>query len=453
MSYNKRTDLLFFIISITYFLLSVPIAVTVNNHFVGNEIQKVERVAINNVALVRSHFEASIFMDTFLADSLATLMTIDPDMATNNWDIIAQRLLNKSQNVRNVTASPNNIIRYIYPLKGNESALGIDLSTIPSQNKAIQIAKKMGHVYLDGPVDLIQGGRGMIARYPIYADYPYNKAYWGTISVVIDFDKLLKTSGIYDLKAAEVAIKNTTGTEALIFGNLDTFDNPTTLQVINVPYGKWQIAAKFNIAESSHIDFIQKTVITVLTTAIALIYLLIFLTYRNYKTIHIAAMQDELTQLPNRRYINEILKKMMGNKSNHTPFTLLSIDVNDFKDVNDNFGHDVGDKFLKFIADKLKENVRNTDTVARMGGDEFLVVLNDVHTEQQVTTVLKSLKSKIESRPFYHNQDEIYPSISIGYAIYQSSNTASIDNLMTQADHSMYLNKNAHTYSSKNVSH
>ncbi len=445
-SYNKRTNFFFFLITITYFVLAVPIAVTIKNHLLGNEIQKVERVGLNNVALIRSNIEASIFMDTFLADSLATLITIDPDMAFQKWDVIAQQLLNKAQNVRNVAASPNNVIRYIYPLEGNEKALGMDLSLIPSQNKAIQIAKQLQHVYVDGPVELIQGGQALIARYPIYSDYPYNQAYWGTVSVVIDFDKLLERSGLYELKGTKVAIKSVTHTPTLIYGSLDTFDSPSTQQIINLPYGKWQIAAKFNMDESSHIQFIKRIVTTILVIAILLIYALIFLLYRNYKTIHMAAMHDELTHLPNRRYINQLLTNITKGKDRTPTFTLLSIDVNDFKRVNDSYGHDVGDKFLKFIAAKLKENVRHNDTVARMGGDEFILILMHVHDVEQVKKIISSIKKKIESDAFYHKDQQIFPSISIGHAICEQG-SCSVDSLITKADHAMYLNKNAYAFS------
>ncbi len=448
MSYSKRTDFFFIIITITYFVLALPIASTIKKHVVGNETQKVESVILNDIALVRSNFEASIFMDTFLADSLATLITIDPNMAFKNWAVIAKQLLGKAQNVRNVTASPDNVIRYIYPLEGNEKAIGIDLSRIPEQNKAIQLAKQYQHVFIDGPVDLVQGGRGLIARYPIFSDYPYNKAYWGTVSVVIDFDKLLEKSGLYELKGTEVAIKNVTTTAKLIYGDLETFENPAVQQIINLPYGKWQLAAKFKLGESSHIHFINQSITVILIFSIALIYAVIFLIYRNYKTIHLAAMHDELTHLPNRRYIKNLLAKMTDGKERNTPFTLLSIDVNDFKNVNDSYGHDVGDRFLKFIATKLKENVRHTDTVARMGGDEFLVILMHVHDAEQVKGVISSIKKKIESEAFYHKDQHIFPSISIGHAMCEQGN-CSVDSLITKADHSMYLNKNANAFSNK----
>lgn len=450
MSYNKRTNFFFFLITITYFVLAVPIALTIKNHLVGNETKKVERVLLGNIALIRSNIEASIFMDTFLADSLATLITIDPDMAFEKWDIVAQQLLNKAQNVRNIAVSPNNVIRYIYPLKGNEEALGTDLSSIPSQSKAIQIAKQLQHVYLDGPVDLVQGGRGLVARYPIYSDYPYNQAYWGTVSIVIDFDMLLERSGLYDLKGTKIAIRNVTNIAALVYGSLDTFDSPSTQQIINLPYGKWQLAAKFNLDESSHVQFIKRSITTMLVVGILLIYALVFLLYRNYKTIHMAAMHDELTHLPNRRYINHLLTNITKGKDRNTPFTLLSIDVNDFKSVNDNYGHDIGDEFLKFIAAKLKQNVRNTDTVARMGGDEFLIILAHVHEPEQVKKVIQTLKEKIEREEFHHKVEKIHPSLSIGYAICEEGK-CSIDTLIAQADQSMYRNKHANVFAKTNT--
>jgi len=446
--YNKRTNFYFFLVSIAYFAMALFISISIKNYFLGNETKKVERVVLNKIALVRSNFEASIFMDTFLADSLSTLVTIDPDLAFKNWEKIAGQLISKSQHVRNVAASPNNIIRYVYPLKGNESALGVDLSLIPDQNKAIQLARQYQHVYLDGPVKLIQGGNGLIARYPIFSDFPQNKEYWGTVSVVIDYDQLLQSSGIYDIQGADVAIKNITDTPKLIYGNVDIFNRPDTQQIINLPYGKWQLAAKYRFDVSDHLLFIKRTAITIEVLAIFLIYALLLLLYKNYKNIHKAAMHDELTHLPNRRYINNLLKKLTEGKDKGTQFTLLSIDVNDFKDVNDNYGHDVGDRFLKFIATKLKENIRHTDTVARIGGDEFLVILRNVYQTDLVNKIISSLSKEVEGSSFYHKNTEIKPSLSIGFAICTEKN-ADLDSLMTQADHSMYKDKSNKSSSKK----
>ncbi|WP_165311284.1 diguanylate cyclase domain-containing protein [Vibrio ziniensis] len=445
MSYNKKTNFIFIVLSIVYFAIAAPITMAIKNHYVSLESKKVEMVVANNISLVRSNFEASIFMDTFLADSLATLITIDPDVAFKNWEVVASQLLKKSQHVRNVTASPNNVITYIYPLKGNEAAIGIDLSRVPEQNKAIQLAKQNQHVYIDGPVNLVQGGRGLIARYPIYSDFPYNKAYWGTVSVVIDYDALMKSSGIYDIFDAEIAIRNITNTAKMLYGEAELFDKPDIQQFINLPFGRWQLAAKYKLTDSSHLLFIQRAILTTAFFAILLIYALFFLVYKNYKIIHMAAMQDELTQLPNRRYINELLRKMSSKRDNNAFFTLLSIDVNDFKYVNDNFGHDVGDRFLQFISIKLKENIRSTDTVARIGGDEFLIILQNVYQPEKVTNVIQSIKGKIESESFFHKNKEIKPSLSIGYAIYNDKNT-DIEALITKADHAMYLNKNANAF-------
>ncbi|MFD2015884.1 hypothetical protein ACFSJQ_09235 [Vibrio olivae] len=81
---------------------------------------------------MRAKFEATIFMDTYLADSLATVVTIDPTFAIANWDNIASKLLSKALFVRNVGIAPDNVISKVYPLTGNEGAIGFDLKPIHS---------------------------------------------------------------------------------------------------------------------------------------------------------------------------------------------------------------------------------------------------------------------------------------------------------------------------------
>ncbi|CAH8193637.1 hypothetical protein VAE308_1150375 [Vibrio aestuarianus] len=78
--------------------------------------------------------------------------------------------------------APNDIIQFIYPFKGNQKAIGLDYRTIPSQWSSIVKAKEIKDIFIAGPFDLVQGGRGLIARIPIFTDPPLNEKYWGSVA-------------------------------------------------------------------------------------------------------------------------------------------------------------------------------------------------------------------------------------------------------------------------------
>jgi diguanylate cyclase (GGDEF)-like protein len=101
------------------------------------------------------------------------------------------------------------------------------------------------------------------------------------------------------------------------------------------------------------------------------------------------AFHDALTKLPNRRLLNDrLVQAMASSKRNHRHGALMFLDLDNFKTLNDSQGHDAGDLLLLDVAERLKSCVRETDTVARIGGDEFIVILGDLHADKTISTEL-----------------------------------------------------------------
>ena len=155
-----------------YGVFSYMIVYLVTDKFLERQIQQVKETIQHEVALVRYSIEANIFRDTYLADSLASVVSLDPDFATKNWNSISSQFLSKAALVRNIGLAPNDIISHAYPLEGNEKAIGLDFRTVPNQYETVQIAKDTQKVFIAGPLELVQGGRDLIARYPIFTDSP-----------------------------------------------------------------------------------------------------------------------------------------------------------------------------------------------------------------------------------------------------------------------------------------
>jgi diguanylate cyclase (GGDEF)-like protein/PAS domain S-box-containing protein len=165
--------------------------------------------------------------------------------------------------------------------------------------------------------------------------------------------------------------------------------------------------------------------------------------------IRYLAHYDGLTSLPNRFLFKEFLDLALRNAQRHrTKFAVLFLDLDKFKEINDSLGHAAGDHALKEVATRLRGGLRQTDKIARMGGDEFYVLIEDLHDGRYAAEVAQKLL-EAASRPLFINHRECRLSVSIGIGIYPDDG----DNgqaLLKNADDAMYrakkLGKNGYQF-------
>jgi len=154
-----------------------------------------------------------------------------------------------------------------------------------------------------------------------------------------------------------------------------------------------------------------------------------------------AALLDPLTEVGNRRYTEQSLEKCLTAVNNHhTPYGVLFLDVDHFKDVNDNQGHLVGDRLLRMVAKTIQHNLYTHDFVGRWGGDEFIVILHNVEPED-ITEVANKLRILIASSQLVFDQQRIRTTVSIGGTTVYSQDT--INDLITRIDLALYAAKSA----------
>lgn len=156
------------------------------------------------------------------------------------------------------------------------------------------------------------------------------------------------------------------------------------------------------------------------------------------------ANYDSLTTLPNRRlFLDRLGQEIKLSKRTNLPLALLFIDLDKFKEVNDTLGHDMGDALLKETAQRISACVRESDTVARLAGDEFTVIMTGVEDRASVNRIAQTIVDKFHE-PFTLGASEVLVSVSIGIAIYPEAGN-DIDSLIKSADQSMYTAKRAGT--------
>lgn len=158
--------------------------------------------------------------------------------------------------------------------------------------------------------------------------------------------------------------------------------------------------------------------------------------------IRYLATHDELTGLPTLRLAKDrILMALEMAKRNRALAAIMYIDLDGFKDVNDNFGHDAGDLLLKEVGKRLISCVRKVDTVARIGGDEFLLLITEMQSPDSAELIaIKALQ--IVSRPIDLNGQQATVGASIGIALYPDHGD-DVESLIKQADRAMYVIKNS----------
>jgi diguanylate cyclase (GGDEF)-like protein/PAS domain S-box-containing protein len=158
------------------------------------------------------------------------------------------------------------------------------------------------------------------------------------------------------------------------------------------------------------------------------------------RIIHLAHY-DALTNLPNRTLFYDRLEQAIAKAQRYQQkIAVLFLDLDGFKQVNDKFGHHVGDDLLKAVAERLNENARSMDTVARVGGDEFIFILNDVNHSDNAATVSRKIIESI-ARTFSIQGNICQISVSIGISVFPDD-TTNADTLIKQADNAMYQAKN-----------
>ncbi|MCP2606268.1 diguanylate cyclase [Candidatus Aminicenantes bacterium AC-708-I09] len=158
------------------------------------------------------------------------------------------------------------------------------------------------------------------------------------------------------------------------------------------------------------------------------------------KAIRDLAYQDYLTGLPNRLLLNDRLNMTLAHaKRKGLKFVLMFLDIDQFKDINDLFGHRIGDLLLKEIANRLKKTLRKSDTIARMGGDEFVILLPEITYKKDVEKISEKIL-KIIQEPYIIENYRLYITTSIGIAFYPKDGK-DIDTLMKNADFAMYQAK------------
>ena len=202
--------------------------------------------SLEELSVFRAKLEGLVNSNSQRVTGLVAAIAVEPDISASRFEALASPLISNANQLTHVAAAPNNIIRYIYPKQGNEAALGLDYRTVPDQLDGVERARLEKDLVLVGPIQLVQGGLGLIARHPVFHAHGTQESslYWGVVSSVIDLQALFKASGLEALEHRyRIALRQSDSPEEKpFFGEDLTSENPVSID-ITMPNGMWVLTA------------------------------------------------------------------------------------------------------------------------------------------------------------------------------------------------------------------
>lgn len=232
---------------LTFSIMMVVAFYAVSQNFAIYREQLRASVA-EQVSLVRARLEGNLAGNIQLVRGLLATIETEPQMDAARFEALAERAFATESQLRNIAVAKGMVVSMVYPLLGNEKAIGLDYRKTPAQFEAAERARLTGNMVLAGPVDLVQGGRGFVARFPVFTGTGPERSFWGLLAAVIDVDRLYSASGVFEAeKTLEIAIAGRDGSGAgrdLFFGSPDILASEPVAADVILPMGSWRIYAR-----------------------------------------------------------------------------------------------------------------------------------------------------------------------------------------------------------------
>jgi len=373
---------------------------------------------------------------------------VDRPFEMEDYRQIGVELIEENPSVRSIGLAPNNVLRAVFPFEPNQSAIGLNYRLNTAQWPAIRKAMTTREVVIAGPLELVQGGTALLIRIPVFpAAFPgqsmEERSYWGVATLVLDQKDMMIFAGITDvINGIRIGIvnKETVDSNKMIFGSPSLFEQDYVSLPLHLPGGlNWDLIGYPEAGWSSTGN--QVWITQLVGSMISLVFgAMAFLLISEVYKVRSMALHDPLTGLANRRLLEDRMHQLAAMcERTGAGFEIFYVDLDAFKPVNDNYGHAVGDQLLIEVGQRLQNQIRQTDTVARVGGDEFIVLTPGNMRRQEKETFLHRLVEKV-ARVFEYSGAHIDVKASIGSASYPGD-AASVEDLLRVADGRMYAQK------------
>ena len=212
------------------------------------DLAKLSRVQEDAVMLeanaIRHRLEAETLSSLYLVATLAAYIGNHPGLSQEEFSNFASAIYAAKPGLVNIAAAPNLVVRFVYPLEGNERAIGFDYRSHPEQGVEVLAVMASGEPKIAGPLDLVQGGVAVIGRFPVFSA----SGFWGIVSTPILLEQLLNDSGLMaEDVAIEASLRGKDGKGSLgevFWGDADLFTSPSVKVPVQLFSGSWQLGAR-----------------------------------------------------------------------------------------------------------------------------------------------------------------------------------------------------------------
>ncbi len=400
---------------------------------------------------------------------------------TFEFEGVAEQMLPLYPSIKMLGLSPGGVITKVVPLQGNERAIGFNQLQDPLQSREAFLAKDAGKLTLAGPLKLVQGRLGMVARLPVFLDgsNPASKhVFWGFVSAVLYFPEAIEGVRLQQLEEQGLAyqlsrIHPDTGHKQVITASIAPLGAHPVVQQLTVPNNVWTLEVAPIKGWGNPVGLSVQAVLGIIFSLVLAYATRLLLELKHHKVgleslvtrrtqemtsaqnelqatlteVKQLAFYDPLTHLPNRRLLQDRLQQALAVSARSGQHGALQfIDLDNFKTLNDTLGHGVGDLLLEQVGLRLTACMREGDTVARLGGDEFVVMLESLSKDTaEALAQARKVGEKVLlaiNQPYRLLEHDVNITPSIGVTLY-SGHQDTMENLLKQADLAMYQSKTA----------
>lgn len=410
-NHNKKLML-----PVLIFLVGCLVLTVVLYHSYRSNYKQVRNVTALNAATYAERLQNDMNRGVAITDTLEEI-AISENGKIDNFQKVARDLM--ADFIQSIQIAPDGVVTAIYPEAGNEAGK-IDLMRDESRGEICRYGRDKNIVTMQGPFDLKQGGQGIAIRNPVYLEgADGSPVFWGFTIVIIRVPEIF-TESIqalikfgYDYSLTKTVSPLSDDTE-IVSSSGNIMKNPITFEFEFcgslfdfevMPADGWSHG--WNVFPQLFLGICVILLLTGLTVVILVIG-------RNRDTLKKMAITDPLTGLLNRKGFDEQLKNVMQGDL-HIHCVGIQMDIDDFKFINDMYGHVVGDAALKSLAQDMQSYFNDNSILCRNGGDEFSVILVDT-TEEEARKKIEHFT--IQPRHITYNGEEHPFYISLGYAEY-----------------------------------
>lgn len=343
--------------------------------------QREERASVDlRLGALRTEVGSRVRMAFSEIEGIAQLITVNTEITPQLFQAMSREVVNASPFLRNIITARDDVVQNIYPLEGNERALGLDIRDYPELYPMVRRARVLGMPVLAGPVPLILGGEGLVYRRPIFVAGSAGPRYWGSVSVVADVDDFVRAAGLGSVDDLELGLRGRDGKGAQgerIWGDGKLFAQEVSRVQIDVPGGTWQLVGR-PLGGWSTFSVLQSPLFLLCLACTALLSLFAAQLARSYRLIHKRNGELKL-EIDDRRSIQLSLMQSedrFRNLFDHSPDAVWIVDHNGLCiQANDaalrTFGYTEARQFHAITAAQLSpiwqpDGQRSSDKASRM---------------------------------------------------------------------------------------